>query len=397
MNALRTNHSTKRQQRGGVLMVMLVFLILGVATYLVSSLNGRGVQNNRDEITAHALAQAKEALIGYAATADTPGKLPCPENVLAIGFPSEGQEQPSCSNSATVIGRLPWLTLKLGDLRDGNGDRLWYARSPGFYSSPINSDTPAQLTIDGASAVAIVFSAGTPMSGQSRPVPTPSSPPVVTQYLDLSNNLGGNAFVSTGPASTFNDKLLFVSHDELFSIVEKRVAGEVTQCLNEYASNTNNSGRYPWAVPLTDFTYKDSSGQLFGRIPDTFTNTVNNSGSMTSQWGLKCNTHITNTPNSWWLDWREMVFYGLANAYKPVNPPSTPTTCPACLTVSPPSPLANKKFVVIIAGKMLSTQLTRPFNKTDITKYLEAPNDGGASTFAQSGVSATFNDTVVFQ
>jgi hypothetical protein len=400
MYSSRTTHSILRQQRGAVFIVMLVIMIMGVAAFLVSSLNSSTLQIKRDEVTADALAQAKEALIGRAASDSTmPGRLPCPEDTSLINSINEGQALSSCTLPA--IGRLPWKSLGLGDLRDGNGDKLWYVLSAGFRSLPLNSDTPALLTVDGVSnlAVAIIFSAGTPINGQSRPVPTSSTPPDRTQYLELSNNTGGNTFVSTGSAGTINDRLLLVTHDELFSVVEKRVAGEVRQCLNDYA--LNNSGRYPWAVPLNDLSYTDQSGLLFGRIPDTFTHTVSDGAtySMAGAWGT-CNTHTSNTPSAWWLSWREMVFYGLADAYKPS---STTTSCPNCLTVNPPSTTADKKFVVIVAGKALATTIPAQVraNNTDkstLTNYLEPPNTVvSTTTFAQSGVSATFNDTVVSQ
>ncbi len=379
-------------QRGAALMIMLVIMVMGVVAFFVGSLSSTAIQIKRDEVTANALAQAKEALIGYAATHDTPGKLPCPEDTGAIGGIYEGKEQANCGN-ATVIGRLPWRALHLDDIRDGNGDRLWYARSAGFYSSPINSDTPAQLTVDLVpnKAVAIIFSVGTPINGQSRPVPTSSTPPDVAQYLELSNSSGGNTFVSTGPTGSFNDKLLLITPDELFRVVEKRVAGEVKNCLNDYA--LNNGGLYPWASPWNTLTYADTSGTLSGRIPDTpFSNTVVSNTLMNNTWGgLPCKI-ISNS--GWWLDWKGMVFYQVSNEYSP-----TPTGT-TLLTVNPPSAIANNRFVVIVAGKMLAAlpqaRSSVP-ETTNLSNYLEAPNNGGTTTFAQSGVSATFNDTVVFQ
>lgn len=228
MYPTRKTHITLQQQRGAAFIVMLVILIMGVAAFLVSSLNSSAVQIARDKITTDALAQAKAALIGRSASSATfPGQLPCPEDTTLIGGSTEGQALPTCTLPA--IGRLPWRTLGLGDLRDGNGDKLWYVISAGFRTAPINSNTPALLTVDGNpnSAVAIIFSAGSPINGQSRPVPTSSSPPVVSQYLDLTNNTGSNAFISTGPTTTFNDRLLLVTHNDLFNAVERRVAAEI--------------------------------------------------------------------------------------------------------------------------------------------------------------------------
>ena len=78
-----------RKQHGAALMVMLVILVLGAATVLVTSLNSSRLRMERDKITADALAQAKEALIGYAVKVALtksssenqarPGDLPCPD------------------------------------------------------------------------------------------------------------------------------------------------------------------------------------------------------------------------------------------------------------------------------------------------------------------------------
>ena len=50
-----------------------------------------------------------------------------------------------------IIGRLPWKTFGLPDLRDGSGERLWYALSPNFRDnpsvSPLNSDTRGSITV----------------------------------------------------------------------------------------------------------------------------------------------------------------------------------------------------------------------------------------------------------
>ncbi len=396
MNFLHTRHSIRQRQRGAALMVMLVIMILGSASFLVRSMSIAALQIERDKVTAEAMAKAKEALIGYAARNNTPGKLPCPEDTSAIGTPNEGQERGSCSNSLTVIGRLPWRTLGLGDIRDGNGDRLWYARSPRFYSSPINSDTPAQLTVDEIpnTAVAIIFSVGTPINGQSRPIPTSAAPPVFTQYLDLDNNNGDNVFQSNGPVDTFNDRLLLVSHDDLFRVVEKRVAGEVKQCLNDYAAN--GVGLYPWATPVTDLTYADKDNTLFGRIPDTpFSDTVGENALMNNTWGVGCNI---SSGSGWWLDWKELVFYGLSDKYSPNHNAGA-----TLLTVNPPSATADKKFAVIVAGKtLLGQDHSITAKKKILNNYLEPPNPTALpppypTAFSQNVPTSTFNDTVVFQ
>jgi hypothetical protein len=97
-----------------------------------------------------------------------------------------------------------------------------------------------------------------------------------------------------------------------------------------------------------------------------------------------------------------MVFYGLAYSYKPVNPPTTPASCPTCIAVNPPSSVADKKFVIIVAGKILTTTTppqvrTSSTDKRTLSNYLEDANKIGTSPFTQGSASNNFNDIVVFQ
>ena len=225
--------SLPKQQRGALLILLVIALGILAVTLFVGLLSSSDIQNQRDKKTAAALAEAKVAVIGWSASrystsgSYTPGQLPCPEDLTLIGTANEGTAASNCTLPAT--GRLPWKTLKTGDIRDGYGEKLWYAISAGFRTSSItpsiNSTTLAQLTVDGVpnNAVAIIFSAGPPLAGQVRPVPTALTPPLTSQYLDGSNNDGDNQFVTQGSAATFNDKLLAITHHDLFSVVERRV------------------------------------------------------------------------------------------------------------------------------------------------------------------------------
>ncbi|WP_413437432.1 hypothetical protein ACFDAU_13595 [Sulfuriferula sp. GW1] len=264
---MRTPPSLPRQQRGALLILLVIALGVLAVTLFVGMLSSSAIQNERDKKTAVALAEAKTALIGWSASRSsntsnyTPGQLPCPEDLSLIGLPTEGTAASSCTLPAS--GRLPWKTLKIGDIRDGYGEKLWYAISNGFRSSPINSMTQAQLTVDGVpnSAVAIIFSAGPPIAGQVRPIPTASSPPLISNYLEGSNNDGDNQFVTQGPAGTFNDKLLTVTHHDLFSVVERRIANIIigTDTTIMGASTPPDSGlRYAYLHQLPEHSYPTS-------------------------------------------------------------------------------------------------------------------------------------------
>ncbi|HLP97731.1 MAG TPA: hypothetical protein VK149_04735 [Sideroxyarcus sp.] len=444
---------------------MLVILVLGVTTIFVSSLNSSELQNAQDRVTAEALAQAKEALIGYAIKVQIsnssgclpncprPGDLPCPDTN------NDGVQESSCGNASgstgqsSRIGRLPWKTLGLPDLRDGSGERLWYAVSNNFKSSfrntTLNSDTPGTISIfasegtqlnNGASTsgvAAVIIAPGAPIrrqdtgNMQDRSAAGENTP---TNYLDYATVAGvahDNAgFIDSSatdgliqgrikvydPATKsdyviLNDQLLTVTVDNIMPGVQKRVAAEVKNCLVHYALNNNN--RYPWATPLSDTgsTYNDNSDEFFGRISDDLSNTENDSNYvMNNQWSNNCNTHNNNTPAGWWRNWKELVFYGVARSYRPrdSSPSSFPSVCATvgrCLNVNDTSTPA--RFVVIVAGKTLSSpdQTNRSLNKSNAFYYLEGGNENAdptpvstfSNTFVLSPTSDTFNDILVYQ
>ena len=115
--------------------MVAAIILLGIAGLAFAlSLAASGSAAQRDRLTERALAQAREALIAYAAdrpiSAEVgPGYLPCPD------LDDDGWAESTCgsmtgdSGQAQRLGRLPWKTLGLPDLRDGEGERLWYAVS----------------------------------------------------------------------------------------------------------------------------------------------------------------------------------------------------------------------------------------------------------------------------
>jgi len=125
----------RRTRHAGAALVLVALFLVAVLVSLAAI--GRGAlagAAQRDRITERALAQAREALIAYAAErpidgAVGPGYLPCPDT------DDDGWAEATCGSlsghlgQADRLGRLPWKTLGLPDLRDGSGERLWYAVS----------------------------------------------------------------------------------------------------------------------------------------------------------------------------------------------------------------------------------------------------------------------------
>ncbi len=122
------------RQRGAGMVLASAVLLAGMGALLALEVAGRSARAQRERITERALAQAAEALLAYAAdrpisAAVGPGYLPCPD------LDNDGWAEATCGSlSGDVgqeerLGRLPWKTLGLPDLRDGHGERLWYAVS----------------------------------------------------------------------------------------------------------------------------------------------------------------------------------------------------------------------------------------------------------------------------
>jgi hypothetical protein len=470
-----------------------MILGIGFATWFYTIAGSPGSKVERDKITIAALAQAKVALIGYAvgvsnlAGGGRPGDLPCPDTN------DSGSTGTSCGNATGTtgqtlrIGRLPWKSLGLPDLRDGDGERLWYAVSNNFKynnrtacTAPgdagcLNSDARGTITVRDSSGsvvndgnnpdpftpsgvVAVIFAPGAILQRQgaaspqdrsctggtctaagicSSGLPAKCDP---TNYLDVLSGVEDNAdFIDGSNANGFingvirdangnaivNDRLMVITYQDIMPALQRRVAQEVMNCLASYATVSQNNGRFPWAVPTGNWpSFADQTNTLFGRVPDNPLNTTagtgsmcpSNSNCMSSNWPASCGI----TQGSWWTNWKESVFYGLASNYAPASPTSTWTWgggwsygqvpagggCggTACLLVNPPSAAVDKRVVVVVAGKRLSPvnggqPRTFAANKSDPANYLEGTNVNTATsyTYEVQPISVSFNDFLLYQ
>ena len=112
------------RQRGGALLVLMLLVFLAGASWMLAQSGSMEGRNQLDKVTASAMAQAKEALIGRAATDNNrPGSLTCPD------VDNDGVANGDFGNCDALVGRFPWKTLDVPELLDGNGERLWYALS----------------------------------------------------------------------------------------------------------------------------------------------------------------------------------------------------------------------------------------------------------------------------
>lgn len=263
------------RQRGVALVMLLVLLVMAGLALLLAGLGEMFDVHLRRAQTDAVLAQARDALLGRAlSNANMPGSLPCPDlvtNLAGNNVPNDGvADLLSGTQCPAYLGHLPWRTLGLGDLRDADGERLWYVLSPNFRdddsAQPLNSDSHAQLSWADAEPnqlVALIFAPGAALDGQMR---TPSNANDVRHFLEGGNVDGDLVFSRQFPAAVFNDRSIAISAEMLMSGVERRVLREARACLDEYVSLSG--GKYPWAAPVSDTSrYLGRWQTYFGRFP----------------------------------------------------------------------------------------------------------------------------------
>lgn len=252
-------------QRGSVLWILLGILVLGSSYFLITRMNQLQGPYSRSESDVAVMRQAIDGLIGYAITQARdglrPGSLPCPDTN------GDGVAEGSCAN-ANLVGRLPWKTLKLPELRDSSGALLWYALSSNFRnvsSSVINNNTAGQLSlidalngnITDSEIVAAVFAPGAPVAGQTR-----INTNLLSDYLEGANSSSvfsrsqtstafsvGQCF--NGRAIACNDQLLTLKQEDLFDAIEPVIADRLSRAIpNELEKYFRAWNRYPNPVPF---------------------------------------------------------------------------------------------------------------------------------------------------
>ena len=100
-----------QQQAGVVLLVLLLFLVLGASTFLLSALNQHGAQTKEINQSANALFTAKEMIIGWAlAHPSYPGLLPYPDSPLDGNYDGQSDCPTVTITNADLLGQLPWAS-----------------------------------------------------------------------------------------------------------------------------------------------------------------------------------------------------------------------------------------------------------------------------------------------
>ena len=272
---------------------MMTVLAMGVVWYTVGAL-GKAAPTTagRETKTGIALQNAKKALLAYVAlyaaqsSAIEPGQMPCPEFLSSIGTSTQGQAGTSCSNASPTVGRLPWETLGVDEIRDGYGEAIWYVLSPGFRSAPINFETPGQLTYNGNpyAAVALLIAPGAPLNTLSDPAAPPAGcgkvnqqqstrntgPLVPANFLECGNDGGTANYAIPGPSEWTNDRVIAITAAEwaqaIAGPVADRLQRQVAPALNDWRSSESFTNWGYNFLPYASSFSKQTANNLCGNF-----------------------------------------------------------------------------------------------------------------------------------
>lgn len=298
----------------------MAFIIgLGVLAYLLHAFDPARLRLEQDKKTMQTLNEAKQALIAWSVSHQyTPGQMPWPDRHLdPLIYDGSSDCVTTPFQYSYLLGQLPsqpdtspcldpnnGLNVYLGlstypslgqEFRDAQGNRLWYAVSrnlvrdhatstnPVINPNIINASTYQWLQVLDRNGnlvsdrvAAVILAPGDALTGQNRTGAADAS-----QFLDrfqigaaVFNNRGyatededfvigdnGRNLSANDPTFVkpynFNDKLVYVTIDELMAALEKRVGEEVRAQLSNYKQARDavtplvpNDGYYPYATQL---------------------------------------------------------------------------------------------------------------------------------------------------
>lgn len=237
-----------RRQRGMVLPILLLLLSLGGLGWLLARADtgaDRAARKLRQETqTNRALEMARDALLGFAANyrntehpnADF-GYLPCPD------LDGDGSSETCGTKDQPSVGRLPYRTLNLPDLRDGAWECLWYAVSGSVKNNPkadiLNWDSIGQFRLidrNGQAimlagdqlglAAAIVFAPGPPLGQQQRTAGQgrcgDGQTAKAEDYLEALGGASAGIVEVRPDALAGNDRLISLTGGEIFAQLKRR-------------------------------------------------------------------------------------------------------------------------------------------------------------------------------
>lgn len=394
---------------------MLLLLVLGAVVLFSRNIGGQLASASRATNNAAALADAKEALLGYIVTRDAthPGQygfLPCPD-IDATGSTAEGEaHETNCgARYRNMLGRFPWRTVGIDPGRSKGGECLWYAVSGSWKAAAanepelLNADSSGQfrvLAADGSTLiagvtagdrpVAVIIAPGPPIAGQTRATIASGAEQcggsyVASRYLDndaasgINNSNVSNAadaiddFVAADPGgAAVNDQLIFITRSEIEDRLMRRadVTAQLTaltsaaaRCIADYGKRNPGGAadpRLPWPAPVDLVEYRTAPqyndtpvGELSGRAANIVNDSNSRTGNGSTGVFTACNTATVPewTPTMAAL-WQHWKDHLFYAVAIDFQPNATPvTSCTTCLRVNGAGTYAA---IVMFSGSRLA-------------------------------------------
>ncbi len=230
------------KQTGATLLVVMLIMVVGVMSVIVTGLNQNSSIIKRDIKSTATLSKAKEALIGWAVTHPVnTGELPLPDT------DNDGRgDCPVPVMGSDRLGRFPWLDYPapcrnprsgMGmNFKDQSEETLWYAVSANLIDDGITPpviDAAMLLLTTGWISVfnetgtllsdrvaAVIIAPGKALAGQNR-----ANKIHPDGYLDsiqvgsttYSNSDTDDQFIASSQQENFNDRLIYITVDELLN------------------------------------------------------------------------------------------------------------------------------------------------------------------------------------
>lgn len=291
------SQAISRFRQGGAALILMAFILgLGAAVFALKTFNVISSQNSQDQKGYLILAIAKDAVIAYSLSrtgaGERPGDMPRPDYFAATEAPAnfDGDSDSGCLDSSSVnglplvnnganmrcLGRLPWRTIGMTipnpSQNDVMGNMPWYAVSanlvdpscmkvinPSILSmiyttyqcnSATNLPHPWITIKDNigniiSNRVAVVLLLPRAITGSQSRQEAPLSE--ISNYLEAGNSDFDNTFTLGAADSSVNDRLVFITIDELMDAVDRRVSSDASIMLNKYKLKNT---RFPNAAPL---------------------------------------------------------------------------------------------------------------------------------------------------
>lgn len=423
-------------QQQGLAMLILVFMIaLALTAYFVTGLNAKSIERSREVRTAQALEEAKAALVGWSvAHPEYPGIMPFPDRNTDGNYDGNSDcVLAGVLNYSHLIGRLPSATQTApcigalqnglsGHFVDGDGEPLWYAVSRNLIRSSvagtlvinpsiINAPTFNWLVVRDRNGqiisnrvAAVILAPGRVVGAQNRaggiagPIAYLDNAIVnAVPYSNADSTIPNEDFIMADDMKhvanphpvyaqpyQFNDKLIYITIDELMLGLQQRAMREARNALNAYyfASSANPANRfYPYAAILGDPSHACIDMTFAGALP------LDSALSTCTHPNVGLNAFLPN----WFIEsqWHAFMHYVISTDCSFANP-----GCLAGGNITVGAQL-NVNALLISAGAVLPGQ-ARPSN--NLVDYLDSiENTNGDNVFDAVGTALTniYNDQML--